>query len=291
MRRTFRNAAILLTLSILVGCRPALPTEIPSIPEAEVPITESVATEESAATEVSAASPTTETEPAPQSEVEAENVFTFSEMGIIVGFDFPNGIDNTVNTSVEEVYEVSLPFELPYPQNARILFSAYPGDSAEILSPAIRVFRSDDINALEAGVLDNLKAVLDGQTDHHVDFPRLAGAGSVIDAQLIPVDFKNGTGYRYLITKSFSADPLSSTTMTYLYQGITNDEKYFVSFIIKVDAPFLGKYIGKPLTSNEEFASFYGTINQLIETSNGDQFSPSLNALDELIQSLVVIEK
>lgn len=242
--------------------------------------------------EASSATPEAEeTDSATPSEVEAENLVSFDEMGFAVGFDYPEGFTQGASTGVLGVYEPNAPFELPYPAHARILFTAYTNGSEDITAAGIRVFRIDEINALQAGVVENLSAVREGQADHHNDFPRLAGAGNVIDAQLSPVDFKNGTGYRFLLTKSFSADPLSSTSMTYMYQGVTNDEKYFLSFLVGVDAPFLTPYLNQPLTTVEEFESFYSNVNTLIDTSAPDQFLPSLDVLDELVSSVVIIEK
>lgn len=242
------------------------------------------------ATDAPVETQTAETEPASQSQNEAGNVIRFDEMGISVGFDYPEGFSQSITTSVLGLFEPQAPFDLPYPQNARIFFTAYPGGSEEFTANGIRVFRAEEINALETGALESLYAVLDGQTDHHSDFPRMAGAGSLIDARLSPLAFQNGTGYRYLFTKSFSADPLTSTTLTYMYQGVTSDEKYFISFIMTVDAPFLAEFIGQQLTSAQDFETYYQKVNSRVESAAGEEFSPSIDALDELISSIIVLE-
>lgn len=267
--------AAVLSLSILAGCNPgAAPTES----QTSAP-----------AVEASAEKPPAEAESASQSQPEAENLFTFSEMGIVVGFNYPDGFAQGINTSLNDVYEPNAPYDLPYPQNAQIIFSAYPG-GFDFTINGLRVFRADEVNALETGAVENVNAVLEG-ADHHIDFPRLPGAGSIIDAQVTPVAFQNGSGYRYLVAKSFSADPIYDTSMTYMYQGVTDDGKYFISFIMFVDAPFLAPYVGKTLATPEEFESYFQEVNNLVETSSGDQFTPSLNMLDELISSIVILEK
>lgn len=268
--------AAIFFLLFLAACQPNItPTERPtSAPAAEAP----------------AAKPPEETEAVSQSQPEAENLITFSEMGIVVGFNYPDGFAQVIGTSFNNVYEPTAPYDLPYPQNAQIIFTAYPG-GFDFTQNGLRIFRAEEINALQAGVLESLSAVLEDQTDHHSDFPRFAGAGSVIDAQIKTIAFQNGKGFRYLLTKSFSAEPLKSIGMTYLYQGVTDDDKYFVSFIMTVDAPFLAEYIGQPLNTIEEFESFYGNINNLVDTSRGDQFTPSLDLFDALISSIVILEK
>lgn len=225
------------------------------------------------------------------SNIEAENLITFDEMGIIIGFNDPENFNQGTNTSFISEYEPQAPFELPYPQHARILFTGYAGERDDILAAGIRVFRVDDINALEAGVIENLFAVLLGQSDHYSDFPKLAGAASVIDGQLATGEFQNGNGYRFLNSKSFDASSLISSQTNYLYQGITNDEKYFVSVVFVVDAPFLADLVGVPLTTNEEFENYFQTVQDRIKNANPNDFQPSLMMLDALVSSIVIVEK
>ncbi|GMV32454.1 MAG: hypothetical protein DYG85_05200 [Chloroflexi bacterium CFX1] len=273
-----RRTILTLTLLLLAGCAPASPPPETDLTTQTQPPPESPSTTPQP----------TETEPAVP-EIEAQNVFTFDEMGIAVGFDFPEGFSEAMLTGAAGVYEPNAPYDLPYPPRAYILFTANPGDDMKV--SGIRVFRVEDINALQAGVVENLFAVLEGQADHHNDFPRLAGAGNLIDAQLTPLDFENGMGYRFLLTKSFSADPLQNSSMTYMYQGITDDEKYFVSFIASVEAPFLAQYVNQPLTTVEEFEAFYLKINGEVDAADESQFAPSLAVLDALVASVIAIEK
>lgn len=223
--------------------------------------------------------------------LEAENLSAFDEMGIAVGFDYPDGFIQGISTAVIGVYEPQAPFDLLYPQHAQILFTGYTSDTLPMMLSGIRVFRVDEINALEAGVIESLDAVREEQADHLSDFPRFAGAGTLIDAQLAPLSFQNGEGYRYLFTKAFDAAPVSSTALTYMFQGVTSDEKYFVSFIMTVQAPFLAEYINQPLATVEEFEAYYQIVNERVNTSNPDAFEPALTALDELVASIVVSQK
>jgi hypothetical protein len=233
------------------------------------------------------------TETTSQSVVEAENLVRFTEMGITVGFDFPEGIEQSTNTSVQPVYVNYGPTELPYPQHARILFTAYTGGSEDFTASGIRVFRAEEVNALEAGILDEFAAVMEGQFDHHIDFPRVNGVAFNVDAKLSLVPFKNGNGYRFMFTTSgFVPQPLGSTTLTLMYQGLSSDEKYYVSFIIPINAPFLSEFLNQPneMTS-EEFTAHYQAVNARIETAAPEEFTPSLNAVDEMIHSIIVMEE
>ena len=264
----------ILCLLAVVGCAPnTTPTESP-MPAVEEP---------------SATNKPAETESSSTSQPEAENLATFDELGITIGFNYPDGFSQGIITSFNGVFTPNAPYDLPYPQNAQIVFNAYSG-GFDFTVNGLRVFRADEVNALETGAAENVNAVLEG-ADHHTDFPRLPGAGSIIDAQVMPVAFQNGNGYRYLVAKSFSADPISNTSMTYMYQGVSNDGEYFISFIMFVDAPFLAPYVRKALNSPEEFETYFQEVNNLVETSSGDQFTPSLNMLDALVSSIVILEK
>lgn len=230
-------------------------------------------------------------QPTTTPKIEAENLITFDEMGIIIGFNYPENFNQGARTTFVEAYASQAPFELSYPQHARILFTSYAGEREDILAAGIRVFRVDDINALEAGVIENLFAVLLGQSDHYSDFPKLAGAASVIDGQLATGVFQNGNGYRFLNSKSFDASSLISSQTNYLYQGITNDEKYFVSVVFVVDAPFLADLVNAPLDTNEEFEAYFQTVQERIKNANPNDFQPSLMMLDALVSSMIIVEK
>lgn len=275
-----KGFVVLLSLIVIACGAEGTPSSVPT----------SASVVETAVVEPSAMAQPAETETAAPS-FEAENISAFNELGISVGFNYPNGFTQGTSTASITVYEPQAPFDLPYPQHARILFTGYTNGSETINADGIRIFRVQEINALEAGVIESLNAVLENQADHLSDFPRFAGAGALIDAQLIPLAFQNGNGYRYLFTKSFDAAPVRSTALTYMYQGVTNDEKYFVSLVMTVQAPFLAEYIDQPLTTSEEFETYYQIVNERVNSASPDEFEPSLAALDELTASIAVLEK
>ncbi|MBL8090505.1 MAG: hypothetical protein KF758_17580 [Anaerolineales bacterium] len=277
------NKAVVLfvLLLFLVSCTSNETTAIPPIENIPT-VTNTI----SSPTEV-----TPKATPFPTIAISVENVFTFDEMNLAVGFDTPLGFEEGLSTSVITLTEANAPFELPYPQHARILFTAYTNGREDILADGIRIFRVEDVDALEAGILGELEAVLTGQSDHRIDFPRLPGAGSIIDSQIRLQAFQNGDGYRYLILKSFDASSLSNTQLTFLYQGLTLDQKFFVSVVAQVNAPFLQEYVNQTLTTPEEFENYFQTINEQVENADANSFEPSLNILDEMIASIVIIEK
>ncbi len=224
-------------------------------------------------------------------EITAENMFSFDEMNIAAGFNFPNGFSQgtiTVTEVVAKSDEPAAPYEPAYPQHARILLT----NSINATERGIRIFRADEINAVDPRIFDSLKAVLAGQIDQRSDFPRLAGAGRLIDAQAAPLSFQNGNGFRFLILKKFDASGLNDTSMTYMYQGLTKDGQYIVSFLSSVNAPFLADLAtGQIFTSDEETTNYIKLVNERLNAADPTQFDPPLTALDELCASIVVIQK
>lgn len=234
---------------------------------------------------------TSTTKVIPTLAISVENVYTFDEMNLAIGFDTPSGFEEGISANVIQFTEPNAPYELPYPQHARILFTAYTNGREDILADGVRIFRAEDVDALEAGILGELEAVLAGQSDHRVDFPRLAGAGSVIDTQIKLQAFQNGDGYRYLNLKSFDASSLRSTQIIFLYQGLTLDEIFFVSVVATINAPFLQEFVDQPLTTQADFETYFQTINERVNSADANSFEPSLHMLDELISSIVIVQK
>ena len=221
-----------------------------------------------------------------------ENLFTFEALGISVGFNYPAGYTQGVIDQLAPVYQPNAPYEIAYPQHASIVFTAYDGDAANIISTGIRVFLASEVKTVASTEVEKLNAVLAGQLDQRTDFPRLAGAGRLVDAQAVLLPFQNGDGYRFLVLSKFDASALSNTTMTYLYQGISQDGQYVVSFITSVDAPFIADLAtGQAFTSDSEATAYKDQLNERLNTANPNQFNPPLTTLDALVSSIVIINK
>jgi len=221
-----------------------------------------------------------------------ENLFDFDPFGISVGFNYPAGYTQGVIYQFMPVYVPNAPYEIAYPQHTSIVFTGYNGDTANISSTGIRIFLTSEVNAIVPDDVTKLNAVLAGQLDQRTDFPRLAGAGRLIDAQATLLPFQSGSGYRFLILSKFDASALSGTSMTYLYQGLSQDGQYMISFITNVDAPFISDLAtGQAFNSDDEAATYKNQLNDRLNTTDPNQFNPPLTTLDALVSSIVIIKK
>lgn len=264
-----RIAIISLSILFLTGCNLGTPpaavtTNIPTATEAAV------------------------TTPQPAS----ENIFAFDPFGISVGFNYPAGFTQGVIDQFMPVYVPNAPYDIAYPQHASIVFTGYSGDTATISSTGIRIFLTSEVNAIAPDDVSKLNAVLAGQLDQRTDFPHLAGAGRLIDAQAVLLPFQSGNGYRFLALSKFDASALSGTSMTYLYQGLSQDGQYMVSFVTSVDAPFISDLAtGQAFNSEDEATTYKSQLNDRLNTADPNQFNPPLTTLDALVSSIVIIKK
>jgi len=143
--------------------------------------------------------------------------------------------------------------------------------------------------------IKNLKKNIDGKPviPEELDirkFPPInASAGPSRDVDFI--DFKNGTGIRYVIAGYYQAhDP--SKFPIYRYQGITNDGKYYVLFTYSnLYSPDLESYLNKPMPQccGEEQEVYDEYVKESFAVlKNEKKLSPSIKQLDQFIESIEV---
>lgn len=108
--------------------------------------------------------------------------------------------------------------------------------------------------------------------------------------------FINGEGVRFITDYNESNHPLSNRTIFYTFQGLTNDGKYWVSVKLPVSNPVLpddADIIDLPEGySNEtwfqEYDSYIELITSTLQPQSPASFSPNLEILDHLVNSIIV---
>ena len=74
-----------------------------------------------------------------------------------------------------------------------------------------------------------------------------------------------------------------------LVRGLTTDDKYLVTVILRTDAPFVKDLVSQqPITSQDQASAHFSDVNQRLNAAQPGDFSPSLDTLDTLVQSLSV---
>jgi len=80
----------------------------------------------------------------------------------------------------------------------------------------------------------------------------------------------------------------------YYFHGITNDGNYYVQVVLPIQAPFLApdNNPNSPLPQNgipfHGDQSYFSAVEQQLNATPPNQFSPSLSSLDALVQSITI---
>jgi hypothetical protein len=152
--------------------------------------------------------------------------------------------------------------------------------------------------------INQLQTILEEQAglpaDEPLPFLPLYNAAQVFHSNARSVEFQNGVGIRYLTMYAQAILPVTNEMIFYTFQGITDDNEYYVSFIVPLESELLAE--GEPLFLDEDaiMAMFqaddagaqYDTYLMEVVAALGaappETFSPELAVLDALIQSLEV---
>lgn len=131
--------------------------------------------------------------------------------------------------------------------------------------------------------------------DQFVEIPFLPlfNAAQTFHTQVRFVDFQNGKGVRYLTQYSQGPMPVNNASIFYTFQGITNDGSYYVAVTMPVTHPSL-KNNAEEVFDLEGDAFMTDPINyingvtQALDSLDPGTFTPGLDALDAMIQSLMI---
>jgi hypothetical protein len=152
------------------------------------------------------------------------------------------------------------------------------------------------VNTFGGQVIDELAGVLAGRPAlpaGELPFLPLWNAGALIQSNAAFLDFQNGSGVRYLTQHGQAHWPINNHDLFYTFQGLTADGRYFVSAILPISHPQLqatGDDIpgGDYAAFGDNFLGYVADIKNLLEGQAGESFTPSLEMLDAVMESLLV---
>lgn len=121
-------------------------------------------------------------------------------------------------------------------------------------------------------------------------------------AQVRYLAFQNGSGVRWVTFFAQGLVPATNKDVLYTYQGLTADGAYWVSAILPVKLAYLpadANSAGKPpaggvafpdlANANEgQVRAYYQAVAEKLDATAAGEFTPGLDALDALVQSLTV---
>lgn len=192
-----------------------------------------------------------------------------------------------------------------YPEHRQVTFGGYPlGD--KYFEPLLRVFPVKEfasMTELTAASVTRMQELLELQAVEEGDaIPFLPdyNMAQVFKAQVRFVNFENGSGVRWLTGLAPDSAPVNNRDLFYAFQGLTRDGKYWVSVMLPVNAAYLQETSGAtevppgglsyPAAGSPnleaELEEYYRLMLLLLNNTPDAGFTPALDCLDALIQSV-----
>lgn len=113
------------------------------------------------------------------------------------------------------------------------------------------------------------------------------------------ISFQNGRGVRFLTEYGQYAVSANNNELFYHFQGLTSDGAYYIIAILPITVPVIAEtsdggavlppggipypYFADP---NADMEAYYVAVTALLDGTSPEAFSPTINRLDQLIQSM-----
>ena len=221
-----------------------------------------------------------------------------------VSFVIPDGVAAGANTETMTAVETNsgAPWDIA-PPHLRFTLTDYQAQG-KFHEPRIFVYPAWEYaqsNPNAAEQLDRLRKILAGATALHETLPIVPffNATPLLSAQIKIIPFKSGGGgIRFLTQYAQYTAPVNNRELFYHFQGLSNDGNYYIVGILPITAPILpedekaeasvpegGVSIPTAVGPNQVY---YFSVTEKLNSLSPDAFTPSLEALDALIQSITV---
>jgi hypothetical protein len=196
------------------------------------------------------------------------------------------------------------PYWAVYPAHVEYRLEEYVV-SDHFHTPRIMIYPARDYSDLNVGARENIDSLRRLLTDkpaltsglHGEDslpFMPLFNAAQVFAVHAEYLTFASGEGIRYLTYYSQAYMPVTNNDLFYTFQGLTSDGAYYVAAVLPIvtaDLPNsddidLNAFFESMIDEEDIEEYMRGVIETLAETPAA--FTPSLNALDEMMQSVTL---
>ncbi|HET9590903.1 MAG TPA: hypothetical protein VFO91_19080 [Anaerolineales bacterium] len=189
------------------------------------------------------------------------------------------------------------------PAHTKITLTGYALED-KFHEPAIYVYPAEEFagaSSVAAEQIDRLRNLLTGsilplrETLPSVPF---FNAAPLIAAQIQMMPFQNGSGVRSLTQYAQYNAPVNNRELFYHFQGLTEDGAFYLVAVLPVSAPVLAEdespeasvpAEGVPIpTDIGPNDVYYASITQKLNALSPDDFTPALDSLDALMNSILV---
>jgi hypothetical protein len=227
----------------------------------------------------------------------------------------PAGLTGMTAFSVEFCYPPSLatgvaqamipenppdPMDAPWnynPDMIELTLQDYPVAN-QYHDPVIHIYPVADYIALEPTInntLTQLQALLTSQDPNPAGIPFLPvfNAAQMMHARVSYLDFRNGSGIRWLTQFGQAYIPINNPSAIYAFMGLTDDGQYFISATFGINHPsFANDSMAEPPEGWEAFTNNYETYITNFEAAlalePANAFTPDLQLLDAMMSSFLI---
>jgi hypothetical protein len=224
-----------------------------------------------------------------------------------VSFTYADALAANVQAKLVPTTTEDLPFLMVRGRHLEFTLVGYP---IEFGQPHVQVFSLDaylqqpDMSQVMLDQAQELRANLAQRPDLNGLYPLFQSpTGPVHTPPVIPpinaqigvaarkgyLDFANGSGMRFVFWASQAPMYVDPNFLFYVYEGLSADGKHYVVVMAPVHAS-IGVTVPTPgaNTTQAEIDAFNQDAANRIEAANLADFTPSLQALDALVQSLQI---
>jgi hypothetical protein len=200
------------------------------------------------------------------------------------------------------------PYWQKTPGHLQVMLGDYYVLQGKFHQPQIYVYPAQDYAELVPGAFESLRRVNNiafspGERISADQLPTVPffNAAQVFASNITIISFQNGSGVRFITQYAQSAAPINNHELFYNFQGVTRDGMYYIIAIFPITVPVLAETgdtgaaipsggiaypdINDPRTDPSDY---YASITDLLNATSDEAFTPSINQLDLLIQSIQV---
>ncbi len=301
--RISRNLIGLAALA-LAACNGTATTGTPTTAEPTI-MTVAATTNAPVATEPATAAPTHESS-LPTTPAEPSNgvPVTYGPASLVL----PTGLAGGIKGANFEAVTASgdMPWWMNSPAHVEIELDGYLLQN-KLHKPQIYIFKTQnciDLQDYAAESRQRLQTILANPdaalTNQELPVAPFFNAMQMFAANTKVLPFQNGRGVRFLTQYAQAYSHVNNHGLIYHFEGLSDDGQYYVIAILPIAAPLLAEtdQINAPvpaggiplptdaLTNETSAADYYSAIAALLDNTPTSSFAPTLEQLDQLIQSL-----
>ena len=227
-----------------------------------------------------------------------------------VGFIIPSGLALGATGKLVPLAndENTAPWQIA-PEYIRFEFYGYNDQLAKAQAMEIRIFPAQEYAGMNVGASINfprLQAVL-AAPNAPIDVKKLPAvpyynAAQMFAAQVKLLHFTDGSGVRMMTEYGQAVGPAANTATLYHFQGLTSDGRYYIVAILPLGASILidggdplavppaggVQFPGYTTLNPSDYESYFQAVTSALNSADSGVFSPSLEMLDALIESITI---